>query len=115
MVACGADVEGVATGGFEVPDDEDDVRRWFVRFVESDCIDAERCEPEVVVPVLAVWPLPVWVDRPIPNDAPSAPTIPRPASPAWSLLLRWREVMPRRCGGFLCPTCERGGLTVSIT
>jgi len=115
VVACGADEDGVATGGFEVLGDEDDVRRSSVGFVDSEPFDAERCEPEVVVPVLSLCPLPVWVDRPIPNDAPSAPTIPRPASPAWSLLLRWREVMPRQCGGFLCPTCERGGLTVSIT
>jgi hypothetical protein len=30
---------------------------------------------------------------PIPNDAPRAPTIPSPASPAWSRLLRWRGFM----------------------
>ena len=69
--------------------------------MEPEALDLpeELEEPEVLeepgvlddaVPVRLAWPMP--------NDAPSAPTIPRPASPAWSLLLRWRGVMPRRCG-----------------
>jgi hypothetical protein len=63
--------------------------------VDVELVDAERwCEPVVVAPVPAAWPLPEWVDRPMPNEAPRAPTIPRPARPAWSLLLRWRGVMP---------------------
>lgn len=57
---------------------------------------------------------PVWVAAPMPNEAPRAPTIPRPARPVWSRLLRWRGVMTRPCPSFLCSTCERSGSAVSL-
>lgn len=58
--------------------------------VELDELDVDGL---VVDPALLAWPMP--------KEAPSAPTIPSPASPAWSRLLRWRGVMSRRCCRFL--------------
>jgi hypothetical protein len=102
------------TGGFDRVEDRDESSSSFVVRAEPARCD-DRWSSEAVVPALPAWPPDeVCVAEAMPNDAPRAPTIPRPASPAWSLLLRWREVMHRRCVGYLCRTCERGEPPVSV-
>jgi hypothetical protein len=110
-VACGVDDwEGVTDG---VEPDEWREPEWELLEEELDDDGWVAVAPE---PVEVPPPdeAEVWVAVPIPNDAPRAPTIPRPASPAWRRLLRWSGVMPRRCPRLLCPTCESGGPSVSV-
>jgi hypothetical protein len=71
---------------------------------ERDDVVAWWREPEDAVPGSdAVDLAPVCVAEPIANEAPSAPTIPSPARPAWSLLLRWRGVMSSTLCGVPVP------------
>jgi hypothetical protein len=140
VVACGALLDGDVTvlcpvpdevpeGVLdEEPDDEPDEEPEEVRDepLERDPSSPSppswevACEvaPEPVEPPER-WPdelvLCVWVVSPSPRAAPIALTTPRPARPAWRRRLRLMGVMPRRCVGFLCRTCERRGLTVSVS
>jgi hypothetical protein len=115
-VACGADGAdgvGAVTVGRDVPV-ELRVVVLADRCSEPDddrCSEPDECFPERVDVSSAADRVAI----PIPIDAPRAPAIPRPASPAWSLLLRWRGVMPRRCVRFLWRTCEHREPAVSVT
>lgn len=92
-MACGVDCCGAET----LEPEEDDL--WEARCEdvlspEESCEPDELDEPDEDVPdVVVVPPEDVWVAAPMPIDAPRAPTIPRPARPAWSPLLRWGGVM----------------------
>ena len=97
VVACGGDGCGAVTPDCErelVEPEREERWAWWPGVPEDPPDDAGEPssvpEPPVVAdPVVE----PVWVAEAMPNEAPRAPTIPRPARPAWRRLLRWRGVM----------------------
>ncbi len=107
-MACGADGCGVVTGELNLPDDWDDWEDpddW----AERADWDEDRwwswlpVDPELVE--LAALPA-AWetcVALAMPREAPRAPTMPSPANPAWSRLLRWRGVMSSTLCGVPVP------------
>jgi hypothetical protein len=90
-VACGGFGFGAVTVGFGLCGGVD-VEPWLRRpRRERPCdVPWEREWCRAVVPTPPDVPLPeeIWVAAPIPNEAPTAPTMPSEAIPVWSRLLR---------------------------